>query len=351
MRSMTSSKRERGSVLIMALLVVALVAAFAIKASRDYQLSLARAEGRWHGTQAQAYLAGAERLAIFFLEQDDTSIDSLLEDWAQPIPPFPIEGGMLMAEIVDASARLNLNDLSSAFAEDKAVTDPARYNENQRRFIRLLQSFEAYPLPLEDATGILEALVDWVDPDPQPSGFNGAERDYYQSLDPPYLPANRPFSSVEELRLVRGMTPRLMHLLRPYLSALPAGEVPLNVNTLPDQLLRCFNNEAVLQPLNPEQIGLLRQEVLEYATIDDFKNNGVWSSIIAEENGVNADATATTTSYFQVTAIVALGEQRRARQSLLKRTNQGETAEFSVVSRRDVYDFTPTIQNSSDEGY
>ncbi|HEV8078022.1 MAG TPA: hypothetical protein VGP45_06525, partial [Marinobacter sp.] len=147
----------------MALLVVVLVVAFTLKASRDYQLSMARAEGRWHGTQARAYLSGAERLAVFFLEQDDASIDTLMEDWAQPIPPFPIEGGALMAEIRDASARLNLNDLATPFVPEKAMDSHERFSENQRRFLRLLQSFEFYPLALEDAIAILEAVVDWTD--------------------------------------------------------------------------------------------------------------------------------------------------------------------------------------------
>lgn len=341
--------RQRGAALIMALLIVALISVFALKASRDYQLSLARAEARWHGAQARAYLAGAERLAAYFLEQDDPSIDSPLEDWAQPIPPFPVEGGSLVAEIRDASARLNLNDLATPLVAEKTPDNHERYSTSQRRFLRLLQSFEEMPIALEDAVAILEAIVDWTDADSEMAGFFGAEADYYQSLETPYLPANAPFTSVGELRLVRGVTPQLMQLLRPYLSVLPAGSVPMNVNTLPDRLLRTFNASRVLTPLHPEDISLLRQETAEYATIEDFRNNSVWSSLVADPEGVNVDNTATTTSYFVVTTAVSLGQQRRTMESLLRREGEGEAVRITVVSRRDLYDFSPAPLTSSDE--
>src|SRR5690554_5238448 len=336
-----NQQRQSGAALIMALLIVALISVFALKASRDYQLNLARAEARWHGAQARAYLIGAERLAVYFLQQDDPSIDSLQEEWAQPIPPFPVEGGRLLAEIHDASARVNLNDLTAPLGADKAAGDHERYNTNQRRFLRLLQSFEVFPIALEEAAAILEAIIDWADSDNQPTGFFGAEADYYQSLDPPYRPANAAFTSVDELRLVRGVSPPLMQLLRPYLMALPAGSTPMNINTLPDQLLRTFNAKNVLAPLALEDVRLLREENIEYVTVEEFKNNSLWSSLIADPEGVNVDNTATATQYFVVTTTVALGQQRRTMESLLQREAGAEVSNITVVARRDLYDFTP----------
>ncbi len=56
---------------------------------------------------------------------------------------------------------------------------------------------------------IADAILDWIDPDDQQRD-NGAERDYYASLDPPYVPRNGPIASIEELLLVRGVTPALL---------------------------------------------------------------------------------------------------------------------------------------------
>ena len=39
---------------------------------------------------------------------------------------------------------------------------------------------------------------------------NGAESDYYGSLSPPYAPRNGPPVTIEELLLVRGVTPQLL---------------------------------------------------------------------------------------------------------------------------------------------
>jgi type II secretory pathway component PulK len=56
---------------------------------------------------------------------------------------------------------------------------------------------------------IADAILDWMDPDDDQRD-NGAERDYYTSLDPPYAPRNGPLGSIEELLLVKGVTPALL---------------------------------------------------------------------------------------------------------------------------------------------
>jgi hypothetical protein len=56
---------------------------------------------------------------------------------------------------------------------------------------------------------ISDAILDWLDPDDTPRD-NGAESDYYGSLTPPYAPRNGPIQSMEELLLVRGVTPQLL---------------------------------------------------------------------------------------------------------------------------------------------
>lgn len=56
---------------------------------------------------------------------------------------------------------------------------------------------------------IADAILDFIDEDDEPREF-GAEIDYYSGLDPPYAPKNGPLDSVEELLLVRGVTPGLL---------------------------------------------------------------------------------------------------------------------------------------------
>lgn len=54
-----------------------------------------------------------------------------------------------------------------------------------------------------------DAILDWIDADDEPRPF-GAESEYYSGLPTPYEPANGPLQSVEELLLVRGVTPELL---------------------------------------------------------------------------------------------------------------------------------------------
>ncbi|HZL43499.1 MAG TPA: hypothetical protein VFD66_09495 [Verrucomicrobiae bacterium] len=55
-----------------------------------------------------------------------------------------------------------------------------------------------------EAPSIVAAIQDWIDPDEMT--VNGAESDYYQSLNPPYYSKNAPIDDLSELLLVRGIT-------------------------------------------------------------------------------------------------------------------------------------------------
>lgn len=330
-----SLSSERGTVLIMALLIVGVVAALAVRFTADYQLGLAKAESRWHGAQARSYLLAAETVAQFVLEMDpDPAVDYPDEGWGGETP-VEFGGVWLFVSITDAQSRINLNDLSGGdLTSQRAPTDPQRYTEPQRRFIRLLQTFEQEGVPLnpDEAVAILEAVVDWLDPDNEVSGFGGAEADYYLGLDPEYLPANGEFKSVEELRMVRYITPDLMELIRPYIEVLPAGQ-SLNVNTMSPRLLRTLNSSDNLMPLSEVQAEQLVQGWPQdgyFVDVAAFQEDSVWASlgVTPDTNGLGVG-----TSYFAVNTIASLVEQRRAMRSILQRNND----EFVVVRRNDVY--------------
>ena len=54
-----------------------------------------------------------------------------------------------------------------------------------------------------------DAILDWIDADDTPRE-QGAESDFYSSLNPAYTPRNAPPTSIEELLLVKGVTPELL---------------------------------------------------------------------------------------------------------------------------------------------
>lgn len=63
---------------------------------------------------------------------------------------------------------------------------------------------------MSDHPEVADAIVDWVDADDvaRPSG---AETGYYQSLSPSYKAKNAPLNSLDELLLVKGVTPYLLY--------------------------------------------------------------------------------------------------------------------------------------------
>ena len=64
--------------------------------------------------------------------------------------------------------------------------------------------------PPEEANRIVDSILDWKDEDDL-HRLNGAESDYYQSLPHPYKARNADFESLEELLLVKGVTPDILY--------------------------------------------------------------------------------------------------------------------------------------------
>ncbi len=85
------------------------------------------------------------------------------------------------------------------------------------------------------AEAITESVLDWRDEDNDKRDF-GAEKFEYLLLKKPYDCKNGPFESLEELLLVRGMTPEILKSIRPYITVYGSGKV--NLNTAPDAVLK-----------------------------------------------------------------------------------------------------------------
>jgi general secretion pathway protein K len=76
-------------------------------------------------------------------------------------------------------------------------------NANNREVWDQLLKF--YDLDEVQRAETIDAIIDWVDADDLIQ-INGAESEYYSALEPPYIPRNGPFHSVEEILLVRGIS-------------------------------------------------------------------------------------------------------------------------------------------------
>lgn len=365
-----ASAKQRGAVLIMVLLIVALVAGLGIKFASQYQLGLARAESRWHGMQARAFLEGTEELAkILFPEADiDLKTDYIGEPWGNEVP-IEEDGVTGVAKLVDATSKFNLNDLypKSLFNPELPDTDPKRYSDRQRFFIRLLQAFPEAPVSTNEAIYLLEALTDWVDSDDAESGQGGAESNYYQSQPEPYMAANGLFQSVEELRLVRGFTerPELVNSLLPYITVLPANDVLMNINTFAaggdaeestgeqgqpfNRLLLALNAEDELEIISEMDAQAFMSKRSETGFADVPELMEAWNTQFSKP--LDAGVFKFQSDYFWLEATVQLVDQRRSMRSLMRAISDPDSGgrSLTVIQREDVFELPSSVRKKKEE--
>lgn len=105
---------------------------------------------------------------------------------------------------------------------------------------------------------IAYAILDWLDKDESPRDF-GAESEYYTRLQPPYSPSNSALDSIEQLLLVRGVTPQLLFGYDENRNGLldPNEQMKLNMG-LPPGAVPGQINPATLDPnyVPPPPLGL-----------------------------------------------------------------------------------------------
>lgn len=208
----STARHQRGVALITALVIMAIAATIAAGMIWQGDLDTRRTETLLHGDQAMEYALGAESWAEQIMQRDfkqNASSVNLGQDWAQQLPPLPVEGGQITGHIEDMQGRFNLDLLQN---QGQASTTYLS------QFQRLLTALNLDP-------NLAYAVSDWVNNGTVASP-NGAKDDFYSRLQPPYLTAMAPMTSVSELELVKGMTPEIYAALQPYVCA-----IPVNVST------------------------------------------------------------------------------------------------------------------------
>ncbi|MDQ3027788.1 MAG: general secretion pathway protein GspK [Pseudomonadota bacterium] len=115
--------------------------------------------------------------------------DGTPHDWV-------FEGVAVRVEMRDESAKIDLNTASEALLRGLLVSSG---------------------LADEEANRLLDAILDWRDPDSFKRP-NGAEESDYRAAGLSYRPGNAPFQALEELQLVLGMRPEIHRRLSPSLT-------------------------------------------------------------------------------------------------------------------------------------
>lgn len=301
---MNALARQQGVAIITALLIVAIATTVSVSISTRLQLDVRRTGNMIAGEQAYLYSLAAESWSRRILEDDRqrNEIDHLGENWAIELPPIPVEGGYIRGKLTDLQSCFNLNTLMSDSSPDNPVA--------RTRLERLMTNLKLDP-------GLVQAIIDWLDPDLQTTIPDGAEDAYYMNLERPYRAANGPLLSSSEMRLIRGFEdPAIYQILLPHICAfgVPA---PININTATEEVLRSLADDISISDV----AAIIKQRNEEaFNSIEELTQLNELGTTITNTEGLSV-----ATEYFMLTVESIIGQIRLFTYSVIHRPAEGTT--------------------------
>jgi len=279
--------KEGGFALIMVLWVIIILMVIAMSFSL-----LAKTETRaalfFRDSLAESLLAqaGLERALMEIYYRRTNLNKTIIPDSGEVsrVDGTIIEGNIgddrYVVRIFNEAGRINLNTLND---RNKIILDNLLVNLG---------------VPKDTADTIVDSALDWMDKDPL-HRLNGAEDDYYQSLPTPYKTKNAPFDTVEELLLVKGVTPDILFGTKDHKGLIQFVTVygdasNINVNVAPKEVI------MALPGVSEDAAGRIidRRKDMELKSLDDVRNamGGQYSNAssyidIAESVGYTIEST------------------------------------------------------------
>jgi general secretion pathway protein K len=183
--------RRSGSALLTVLWLTAALSAIGLAVASNVRGETERTSTGVDDAKAYFLARGAlEQAALHVLWRDyrDSAGEPLYYRAGQSVMNLDFPAGQVSVEIIPETAKLNPNTIRP---ED------------------LLKLLAALGVPLDRATEITSAIVDWRTPvtEEHPALFD----EFYMSQTPSFLPRHASFIENEELLLIKGMTPGLYY--------------------------------------------------------------------------------------------------------------------------------------------
>ncbi len=330
---------SRGMALLITIMVISLLIAATVQFARSIRDDFFASETLIDGEQLQVASLSGINIGSFLLESsgqgEENTFDTLLDPWAKlTVDSFPglFNRGKLDLKISDLSGRLQVNSLVPVKNGEKTLVSDKIASENKEILKRLLLSGTFDIRDEEQAQRIIDSLVDWLDADNRESDF-GAESTYYQTLSPPYECRNGPIPVIEELLLVRGITPKLLfgEKKRPGLAAyltVYGQDGKININTAPLELLKALAPQLT-EDLAAQMDDYRRAEENrdKLSKPDWYKNIDGWPSDIV----LPGDVLVTKSSYFQLDSEGVFHDQHRRVTAVVERDKKNGV---SVIYQR-----------------
>ncbi len=302
---------ERGAALLTVLLLVAVMAVIASMMLNRLSLATSLAANGQSLSQARLYSAAAENLAISQVKRlvdTDPARTTNQTGWVGREFTLPFENGAATGRVTDGGNCFNLNSVVTGV---KGAYTARNAGVQQLRTLMI-----GLDIPAGQADIVADSLTDWIDSD-QSAQRAGAEDGYYASLDTPYLTADQLVTDVTELRAVRGVTPEIYAMLRPWICALPVAELsPINVNTL------TADQAILLHMLAPEFIDRRRAvDVISARPAEGYSGTvEFWQRMVRDPSAIPQAVTTQTqvrTRWFLLDMTVRIGDTELIERALI----------------------------------
>jgi general secretion pathway protein K len=257
-------KGQRGVALVLTLLILTILVVTGLELNRAMRVEASLAGNFRDLTQASYIAQSGVEIARALIQEDDPTYDAADERWAQfeflsHLSHQLFTDGYFTGRIVDESAKFNPNGLVSRFG----TVEQKKKDQLERLLVLLGHD-----------PGVMDAILDWLDPDELRRTL-GAEREYYMLLKPPYVPKNGPLDSLGEMLLIKGVSPAVFYGrdtkegLQKYLTVYsdfnPMANVDskININTA---------SLPILMSLSPKVDQMMAQAVLGYRLLKPFRS-------------------------------------------------------------------------------
>ena len=284
---------KKGTILISALWIVAILALFAVSIGRESAVFLKITS--YNVDRLKAYfiaragiMRALEEKALEYRSNLSVEIDALSEPWANNKELFYNHKLGEGTYTVGYEHAIKVDSDDTLFTFYGLMDEESKVNINTASFDTLANLIAYFDIDINDAKEIAASIIDWRDEDDEEfisedEDFYGAEESYYRGIENPYSCKNEKFNSIYELIFVKGISDDILDNIAAYITVYGSGMV--NINTA---------DEIVLASVLGQDFDGLSFKILRYrngndeepGTKDDrwFSNGG--AIIDREEEGL-----------------------------------------------------------------
>lgn len=238
MKFKTNSK-QNGFIVIVVLCTIALLMVLLLIFNRKSRAHLYSVDSFRKSEQALNCARAGLNIAIAAIkETSDIHKNTNLANLLSGQNTIPVGDGNCTVTVTEENGKLNINMLIDETGKPNRIMIDQLF-----RLIDLLNNNNH-----RISYSLVPSIIDWTDSDNQVTSLSfvkyenlGAESDYYSNLEPPYKCKNRLLDTIEELLIIKGVTPGTFECIQAYVTVKGDGKV--NINCAPKLVIESLSEK------------------------------------------------------------------------------------------------------------